>query len=54
MLHHLAPSCTIGGVKNPKNGKIKTGKQIIHHVTALISGQFLKYLSDCSSLPKLP
>ena len=43
-----------GGVKNPKVGKVKTGKQIIYHVTAPMSGQFLKSRSDRSSLAKLP
>ena len=41
-----------GGVKNPKVGKVKTGKQIIYHVTAPMSGQFLKSRSDRSSLAK--
>ena len=29
-------------MKTPKVGKVKTGKQIINHVTAPMSGQFLK------------
>ena len=45
---------TMGGVKNPKVGEVKTGKQIIYHVTAPISGQFLKSRSDHSSLAKVP
>ena len=47
-------SCRQGGVKNPKVGKVKTGKQIIYHVTAPMSEQFLKSRSDRLSLAKLP
>ena len=45
---------TACGVKNPKIGKVKTDKQITYHVTAPMSGQFLKSRSDRSSLAKLP
>ena len=33
-------------MKNPKVGKVKTDKQIIYHVTAPMSGQFLKSRSE--------
>ena len=39
-------------MKNPKVGKVKTGKQIICHVTAPMSGQFLKSRSEDSSFAK--
>ena len=35
-----------GGVKNPKVGKEKMDKQIIHHVTAPMSEQFSESRSD--------
>ena len=37
-------------MKNPKVGKVKMGKQIIYHVTAPMSGQFLKSRSDRSAI----
>ena len=43
-----------GGVKNPKVGKVKMDKQIIYHVTAPMSGPFLKSRFDRSSFAKLP
>ena len=46
------PTCYQGGVKNPKVGKVKTGKQIVYHITAPMSGQFSKSRSDRSSLAK--
>ena len=41
-----------GRVKTTKVGKVKTDKQIIYHVTAPMSEQFLKPRSDRSSLAK--
>ena len=43
----------LGQSENPKVGKVKTGKKIIFHVTAPMSGQFLKSRSDRLSLAKL-
>ena len=45
--------CYLGRRKNPKVGKVKTGKQITYHVTAPMSRQLLKSRSDRSSFAKL-
>ena len=52
--HKISYACILGWSEKPKSWKSKTDKQIIYHVTAPMSGQFLKSRSDRSSLAKLP